>query len=1170
MKTFFAPLHRLECFESAKFNIDTNRTPVMIAGCADCQKAHFIAGLSEGISRRLILTHDERAAASLCDDLKLYDRDAVVWPAKDFMFFDADVSGISIRKKRISIIKKIAEGERVTVVTTPDALMEKLSPLSEITGSVLRVKPGDEIDIADFSKRLADMGYERGAEAFVPGEFAVRGSIIDVYTLTDELPFRIDLWDTEVDIIKSYDPDSQRSIENLESAVIYPASEYILNSGDVAAAARRIKRDLKKREEELRAEFKNEEASRLVGNVEGFIERLEQTPSCAGIESYLAYLKKDTACLLDYFCDDAVVFEDEPERTMAAARETEAEFKENLKSRIAGGYMLKKQSEVITPADDVFKKLKQRRLVRFSIFGGGEKNVPRFDVEAGSISPCNNRFSLLLEDLEKFKKNRYGVLILSSSPARAKRLVKNLNDNDIAAFFGESFDRELLAGEVMVAAGRLTKGFYYPAARFAVISESDIFTERKSQRRRRREFSGRRIEGFNDLSFGDYVVHENHGLGIYRGMTKAVVEGVEKDYIKLEYAGNSFLYVPATAFNIIQKYSGSGQGAPKLSRLGAKEWDKTKSRVRKAVNDMAGDLVKLYAQRGAKQGFAYSPDTVWQKEFEDMFEFEETGDQLLAIEDVKRDMESGRVMDRLICGDVGYGKTEIAIRAAFKAVQDGKQVAVLVPTTVLARQHFGTFTQRFKNFPVRVEMLSRFKSDAEQREILKDLKKGFIDIVIGTHRLLSDDVGFKDLGLLVIDEEQRFGVASKEKIKKMRLDVDVLTLTATPIPRTLHMSLSGIRDLSVLEEPPLDRVPVQTYVLEFNEETVKEAITREIRRGGQVYYVFNRVKGIEEAAARIERLVPGVSVAYAHGRMNEGRLENVMCDFVNGDIDVLVSTTIIETGIDISNVNTMIIHDADRFGLSQLYQLRGRIGRSGRTAYAFLMYRRDKIIKEEAEKRLAAIRDFSDLGSGFKIAMKDLEIRGAGNLLGAEQHGHMEAVGYDLYCKMLNEAVSRLKGEETVPDFECTVDINTDAHIPDSYIRNEAVKLDVYRRIAGIESMEEHEDMEDELFDRFGSVPDEVKNLLDIALLKSMARNAQVTEISQKNGKIKITMLENASVDVSKIPELITEYDGWLKFLAPEHAFVYTPRNVGSEFGSLIEELKTLTQKIGAMKAEQK
>ena len=762
----------------------------------------------------------------------------------------------------------------------------------------------------------------------------------------------------------------------------------------------------------------------------------------------------------------------------------------------------------------------------------------KYHVEVQSIQSYHRNFELLVKDLKRWKQSKYRMVLVANSRIRAEHLAKDLENYELPAIVTENMERRAEPGQLIICHGNLHSGVEYPLIKFVILSESDIFGEVKKRRKKKPEYSGQKLNGFMDLNIGDYVVHENHGLGVYKGIEKIEVDKVEKDYIKIEYSGGDNLYILATQLDMIQKYAGADAKRPKLNKLGGQEWHRTKTRVRGAVRDLAEDLLKLYAARQSQEGFAYGPDTIWQREFEEAFPYEETEDQLTAIEATKRDMESKRIMDRLICGDVGYGKTEVAIRAAFKAVQDGKQVALLVPTTILAQQHYNTFVQRMKDYPVVIRSMSRFRTKSEQAETVKELKKGMVDILIGTHRILSKDIEFKNLGLLIVDEEQRFGVAHKEKIKKLRENVDVLTLSATPIPRTLHMSLIGIRDMSTLSEPPMDRMPVQTYVMEYNEEMVREAIAREISRGGQVYYVFNRVNGIVEMAAAIQKLAPEAEVAFAHGQMSERELEKVMYRFINGEIDVLVSTTIIETGLDISNVNTMIIHDADRLGLSQLYQLRGRVGRSNRTAYAFLLYRRNVVLREVAEKRLAAIREFTEFGSGFKIAMRDLEIRGAGNLLGQQQSGHMESVGYDLYCKMLNEAVLKLKGEQVADnDFETVLDLNVDAYIPSAYIKNEIQKLEIYKRIAGISNEEEYEEMIDELNDRFGDLPKSAQNLMEIALLKAQAHEAYITQLSCRGDETKIFMYAHAGVCVDRIPELIGRYGRRLRFKPGENPY---------------------------------
>ena len=837
-----------------------------------------------------------------------------------------------------------------------------------------------------------------------------------------------------------------------------------------------------------------------------------------------------------------------------------------MQSRLEGGYVLPGQADLLFGYEEILSKVMVEPLILLSsVIQDYAFYKPKTicDIEAKSIFSYNNSFDQLIKDLEHWKKQNYRILLLSSSTTRAKRLAENIKDYGLLAYFAADFDRTIAPGEIMVASGRLGNGFEYPTLKFVVLSEKDIFKERKAKKpKKKSQYSGQKINSLSEISVGDYVVHEKYGLGIYRGMEKIESNGITKDYINIEYKDASNLFVPASQLELIQKYSNLSARKPKLNKLGGTEWEKTKSRVRSQVQIAAQDLVKLYAERQAKEGYAYGKDTVWQKEFEELFPYEETEDQLSAIEDTKRDMESHRIMDRLICGDVGYGKTEVAIRAAFKAVMDSKQVVYLVPTTILAQQHYNSFKERMEHYPVEIAMLSRFCTPKEQKRIFDGLKNGTIDIVIGTHKVLSKNIKYKNLGLLIIDEEQRFGVKQKEKIKQLKKDVDVLALSATPIPRTLHMSLAGIRDMSVLEVPPVDRRAIQTYVMEYNEELVREAIERELGRGGQVYYVYNRVNNIDEVAAGLQRLLPNATVEYAHGQMGERQLETIMSGFINKEIDVLVSTTIIETGLDIPNVNTMIIQDAQLFGLSQLYQLRGRVGRSNRTAYAFLMYRRNSILKEEAEKRLKAIREFTDLGSGFKIAMRDLEIRGAGNLLGAEQSGHMESVGYDLYCKMLNEAVLTMKGEQQEVDtFTTSIDLSIDAYIPETYIKSESEKLSWYKRIATIETQEESEDMIEEMTDRYGDTPAPLIRLMDVALLREEAHQAWLLSIEQKGSKILFTMNPRAKVRVEEIDGFLKQYRNKMK-IKPEANPVFVFESTGIPKKDLLAKVREIIGKI--------
>lgn len=1164
MNSFYYPLLKLNEYEQVRDCLSQKKT-CQVTGCSDSQLAHFITGLSDGYRQKVIVTFSALKAKEIYDDIKGFTDDVVMYPSKDFIFFSADVHGNLILQQRLEFIEKIVEDKPFTVIVTADDFMDKIQPLDKIKDNYLEISEGSVIEQDALKKKLVKMGYEAVEQVDSPGQFAIRGSIIDIYTLTDEVPYRIDFWDDEVDIIKSFEIENQRSIENLESIKIYPATEYFFTEEEIKAGLDKIKLELNKTVEKFRKKFKTEEAHRLKTTVEEFITNMEINPFGVSIDSYVNYFSDSLTSLLEYF-DNPIFFIDEPKRVLEQLNAVNGEFKDSMTNRLEKGYVLPGQTDVLWNKERITDKINSYTKVVFTAIA---QKVSVFDtedfveVDARNISPYNNKFEMLVEDLKRYKKQKYSVLLVTTSATRGQRLAEDLRDFGISAFYEKDDTREVNPGEVMIISGRLRKGFTYPMVKFVAISDTDIFGERKKKRRKKHGYSGSNISSFSDLNIGDYVVHENHGLGIYRGIEKVEVDHVVKDYIKIEYAGGSNLYILATQLDMIQKYADSEAKKPKLNRLGGQEWNKTKSKVKKAVAEIAKELVELYAIRQNGQGYAFSPDTEWQKEFEEMFPFEETDDQLNAINEVKKDMESTKIMDRLICGDVGFGKTEIAIRAAFKAIQDNKQVAYLVPTTVLAQQHYKTFKQRFKDFPVRVEMLSRFRTKSNIDQNIRDLKKGYVDIVIGTHRLLSKDVKFKDLGLLIIDEEQRFGVKHKEQIKELKNNVDVITLTATPIPRTLHMSLIGIRDMCVMEEPPQDRMPIQTFVMEYNEEIARDAINRELARGGQVYFVHNRVQDIADMAASVQNMVPDANVAFAHGQMSERQLEEIMYDFVNGDIDVLVSTTIIETGLDIPNANTIIIHDAERMGLSQLYQLRGRVGRSNRMAYAFLMYSRNKMLTEVAEKRLGAIRDFTELGSGVKIAMRDLEIRGTGNLLGAQQSGHLEAVGYDLYCKMLNQAIEVLKGETPEEDFETKIDLMCDAFVPASYIKNETLKMDIYKRIAGIETNEEYEDMQDELIDRFGDIPSQVENLLQVVLLKAAAHKVYITEISGTKDKMKIMMWNQAKIDVERIPILVREYKGRLKFVTGDTPyFVYSPKpdddNVIGRAGKLVESMSTL------------
>ena len=1173
------PLLELQEYENLLQALQEGKGPFQASGCLDSQKVHLMYELGKGggFPWTLVVTYDEQRAKEICDDFRNFTSNVWLYPAKDLLFYSADIHGNLMARQRIAVLRRLMEDEGGVVVAAIDGLMDHLLPLAYLKRQAITVETGQVIDLEVWREQLVGMGYERSAQVDAMGQFSIRGGIIDIFPLTEETPVRIELWDDEVDSIRSFDLESQRSIEQLERITLYPAAEVVLSRNQIASGIRRLKEEEKSYERALRDQGKREEAGRIRGIIEDLTQELEDGCWAGGLDAYVKYFFQDTVSFLDYFpAGDSLIFLDEPARLREKGETVEMEFRESMVHRLEKGYLLPGQTELLYPAAQVLARLQRP----YSLFLTGlDQKLPgmkvngRFSFEVKNVSSYQNSFELLIKDLTRWKKEGWRVVLLSASRTRASRLAGDLREYDLRAYCpdGEEAEQRVKPGEIMVIYGNLHRGFAYPLLKFVYITEGDMFgAEKKKRRRKKTNYQGKAVESFSELSIGDYVVHEEHGLGIYRGIEKVERDHVVKDYIKIEYGDGGNLYLPATRLESIQKYAGAEAKKPKLNKLGGGEWNKTKTRVRGAVQEIARDLVKLYAARQEQTGFQYGADTVWQREFEELFPYEETDDQLDAIEAVKHDMESPRIMDRLICGDVGYGKTEVALRAAFKAVQDSKQVVYLVPTTILAQQHYNTFVQRMKNFPVRVDMLSRFCTPAQQKKTLEDLRRGMVDIVIGTHRVLSKDLQFKDFGLLIVDEEQRFGVAHKEKIKHLKENVDVMTLTATPIPRTLHMSLAGIRDMSVLEEPPVDRTPIQTYVMEYNEEMVREAINRELARNGQVYYVYNRVTDIDEVAARIQALVPDAVVTFAHGQMREHELERIMADFINGEIDVLVSTTIIETGLDIPNANTMIIQDADRMGLSQLYQLRGRVGRSNRVSYAFLMYKRDKLLKEEAEKRLQAIREFTELGSGIKIAMRDLEIRGAGNVLGAEQHGHMEAVGYDLYCKMLNEAVRALKGQEKAEaSYETSVECDIDAYIPSSYIKNEYQKLDIYKRISAIETEEEYMDMQDELMDRFGDIPRSVENLLKIARLRAAAHRAFVTEVFVNRQEVRLTMFPRAELKTEGIPELIGRYKGGLKLVPGETpVFHYIDRrNKNQDSLSMMEKAQELAEALGAIRS---
>ena len=1072
------------------------KEPLFVEGISDSLKSLLALGFRG--KWILYLCKTEERAKEILQDGKIFAENCVLFPAKDYLFYKADTRGNYISRERSECLRQLVEEEEGMVVTTLPALLEKLEGKNAFRQAVFKVQLGQTLSLESLQDNLHSLGYQRVDQVESRGEYSLRGGILDVFSNQMEEPLRIEFFDNEVDSLRYFSLESQRSLEQVEEANIYPVSE-------------------------------------------------QGKPSSLKAFSLLDYLPKD--CL---------VIVDEPVRVLEEGKRVEEEFIAYFSQRAEA------EKEEKSPLDlfsvrTLMEECASRPIFFFSSLGGlsewsevFENPLKSLSVECREIPFYGKQFAQFKGDMEKYKKEKVRISLYSPSQSRASRLAEELRQEGLSAYcpdtMSEDREEEENPGSIRVLPRYLRKGFYLPQEKILVMTEQDLYGQSLAGRKRRKkkQVESLHIGSLTELHKGDYVVHESHGIGIYEGIERIITDGVSKDYLKILYGDGGNLYLPVNKLDGIEKYAGKEAKAPKLNRLNGSEWQKTKSKVKGAVREIAKELLTLYAKRQQERGYPFGKDTVWQREFEEAFPYEETGDQLLAIEATKEDMESEKIMDRLVCGDVGYGKTEIALRAAFKAVQDSKQVAYLCPTTILAQQIYNGFVERMKGFPVEVGILSRFQSQKEVHKTLEQLASGRIDILVGTHRLLSKDVHFKNLGLLVVDEEQRFGVQHKERIKSLKENVDVLTLSATPIPRTLHMSLVGIRDLSILEEAPMDRLPIQTYVMEEEEGTIREAISRELRRNGQVYYVHNRVKSIEDTALRLQKLLPEARIAYAHGQMGEKELEEIMLSFIAGEIDVLVSTTIIETGLDIPNANTLIIQDADKMGLSQLYQIRGRVGRSNRTSYAFLLYKRGKSLTEESEKRLKAIREFTELGSGIRIALRDLEIRGAGNVLGAEQHGHMEAVGYELYTKLLRHAVLLEKGEkQEEEDFETQLDVDLDAFIPESYMENEEQKLEAYQKIALLSSEEEKMDLEDELTDRYGDLPYQVENLFQVASLRNLLHKIGVMECKIKRGEIHFLFFPKAKINTAAIPALISESQGEIRFVNGESPkLLYKKKNL--------------------------
>ncbi|MDS1030280.1 transcription-repair coupling factor [Bacillota bacterium LX-D] len=1101
-------------FQSLLRGIRQNYGGQAVFGLVSSQKSFWVAGIAAKNNYPVLaITANEEEGRSLAADLALFwPGEIEFFPPREMLTYQVYASSKEIQGERLKVLARLIEGNIKCLVTTGEAALQQLVPRKVLEKSTFKIEQGEVLNWDELLQIIVELGYERVEIVEAPGQFAVRGGILDIYLLTEEQPVRIEFFDDEVDSIRFFQLENQRSVEEIKSITLGPAHEMVLTTEAAQAGRVKIEQEWQELRKKLIKLDKKEALDSLDQRITDDLAKIDEGQWGENLQRFQPYFYPQGDTILNYFTKKPVVIVDELNRVVENLERYEQDRSESFADLIESGAMLPSQGKIYAHHNSFTSFLAGYSAVFFSALPQKlNKAVLQniISVKTKTMIPFMSKFKLLAEEVGLWRRKKYRVIFLTDNLEKAKFLQGLLADHDIESMVIQDLESRVEAG-VIISIGLLNQGFEYPELELVIITEQEVFGQRKKKKTRKTGQEGSKIGVFTDLKVGDYVVHLHHGIGRYLGINQLEVGGVYKDYLHIQYSGEDKLYIPTDQLDLIQKYIGAEGHEPRLSKLGGNEWSKAKSKVKASVQDMAKDLLKLYAAREAATGFAFSPDTVWQKEFEEAFPYTETPDQEQAIEEVKKDMEAAKPMDRLLVGDVGYGKTEVALRAAFKAVVDSKQVAVLVPTTVLAQQHYNTFVQRMDSFAVKIGLLNRFRSSKEQRLVLQQIKEGNLDIVIGTHRLLSKDVKFKDLGLVIVDEEQRFGVAHKEKLKQIRESVDVLTLTATPIPRTLHMSLAGGRDMSIIETPPEERYPVQTYVVEYSSELIRDAIRRELNRGGQVYFIHNRIADMDRVAAHLQQLMPAAKIGMAHGQLKEDELEQVMVAFIEGDLDVLVCTTIVENGLDISNVNTLIVNEADNLGLAQLYQLRGRVGRSNRVAYAYFTYRRDKVLNPTAEKRLRAIREFTEFGSGFKIAMRDLEIRGAGNLLGPEQHGHILAVGFDLYCRLLEEAVEQLKGESPKePEFQPVLEIAVDAYISDKYIANSGLKMEFYQRLGAAEEEQEIAEIIDELIDRFGEPPLPMQNLIQIALLKVLARELKIKLIQTQKSIAVIEFVES-------------------------------------------------------------
>lgn len=1141
-RSIIEPVVRSQEYNNLIDGINNDSNTIGIFGSFGSFSSVIYALLSRDSGKKIcIITMNEVEAKSCVENLQLLGKEAVYYPGRDIVFFDSYYHSHQLENNRVLGLNKMASGDFDVVVTSIDGLLEKILPVKYYLDFRYQIEVGTDIELNKLLEFLQETGYSREEIVESKGTYSLRGGILDIFSPNYDNPVRIELFDEEVDSIRTFDSETQKSIEKLGKVEVIFGKEVFLPNDK----KEKFKTNISKQYDSFKNSINDEKKSSIRNLIQFYADGGVYNDV---IDKYINLIDEKLGSIFDFFSkDDLIVFQDS-NRIIEKLKSSRENFIEGFKNLLELGKVLPVQSQIVFEYNNILKEAEKKKII---LVNNLKKNIDYFKVDQlvnftlREANIYHGKTNELINDITRLSEKKYTISIVASKEERAIRLKDQIVQSGIECIYIGN-EAMVNPGKVNIVLGDIGGGFELNSIKYLVISEKEILGSNKKYLKKKKK-SGRKILSFNELSLGDYIVHENHGIGKYVGIDQLKIENTRKDFLKLQYAGEDFLYIPVEQMNLIQKYVGGEVRTKKLNKLGTQEWKKAKAKVKKAIEDMTDELLELYAKRKLINGYAFSPDSIWQKQFEDMFPYEETPDQLKSIEDIKKDMEGTQPMDRLLCGDVGYGKTEVAIRGIFKAVMDSKQVAVLVPTTILAQQHYNNIKSRFSKFPVNVEMLSRFRNKKQQEKIMDDLRTGVVDVVVGTHRILSKDIHYKDLGLLVVDEEQRFGVKHKEQLKQLKSNVDVLTLTATPIPRTLHMSLIGVRDMSVIEDPPEDRFPIQTYVVEHDDLIVSDAILKEVNRGGQVFYVYNKVKDIDIVAGKINNMLPDVRVAYAHGQMSEIKLEKIMMDFLNHEFDVLVCTTIIETGLDIPNVNTIIITESDKMGLSQLYQLRGRVGRSNRIAYSYLTYKKDKILSEVSEKRLKAIKDFTELGAGFKIAMRDLEIRGSGNILGAEQHGHMDAIGYDLYCKMLEETVGTIKGKEIVETIETTIELSANAFISDRYVEDGKQKLEMYKKISSIETKEDYYTLEEEIEDRFGTIPSPVYNLLSISYIKAMAEMIRIKNISEDKNKIIFDIFDFKNIKPNIITEITEKYGRNVNFNLTSTPYIELKKNKISE-----------------------